>query len=157
MNMVKLTRFAISPAKVVGYEIVLNCCSLKDTKHPSFRLITDEFEDYCLTHAISLGQKFLYQLEHHSGPDASVAECGVGTLKKRKKDIILERQAVLLHIYESGPIPARDESDFLGFPPDTTLFVTTFYPKTLEEATLIPNTLWFSGGLALLEEDGLSF
>ena len=155
MNMVKLTRFAISPAKMVENEIVLNCCSIKDTKHPSFRLITDEFEDYCLTHTISLGQKFLYQLEHHSGLDAAVAECGVGTLKKRKKDIILERQTALIHKYESGPIPARDESEFLDFPPDTPLCVTTFYPKTLEEATLIPNTLWFSGGLALLEEDGI--
>ena len=57
--------------------------------------------------------------------------------------------------YDSGPVPARSPSDFMSLEHKDPLCVTTFYPETLSEATLLPNTLWFSGGLALLEEGGI--
>ena len=155
MTMIKLAQFAISPAKVVDNELVLNCCSLEDTDHPTFSRPLGEMDEYCLTKTIPLGQKFLYQVELHSPVNGFMACCGVGVLKKNKKDIILERQIALLQLYDSGPSSPRKPSDFLEFSDGSALCITTFYPKTLSEATLLPNTLWFSGGLALLEDSGV--
>ena len=155
MTMIKLVHFAISPAKVVDNDIVLNCCSLEDVGHPAFSHKGDDVEDYCLTKAVPIGQRFLYKVEIHNSINGYMADCGVGVLKKSKKSVILERQIALMQIYDSGPVPARSPEDFMWIEHKDPLCITTFYPETLSEATLLPNTLWFSGGLALLEEGGI--